>query len=65
VNVATLLACVVPQHDSRPETTQASAFSRKVIVNVAADFTSVVPAGRLVRFHDGCKIRRYIHKFVS
>jgi hypothetical protein len=31
-------------------------------VNVTTDFTSVVPTGRFVRFHDGCKIRRYIHK---
>jgi hypothetical protein len=31
-------------------------------VNVAADFTSVVETHKPLGGHDGCEIRRYIHK---
>jgi aspartate/methionine/tyrosine aminotransferase len=34
-------------------------------VNGATDFTSVVASKRLVRLHDGRKVRRYIHEKVS
>ena len=43
-------------------TTDVSASSRKVVVNGAADFTSVVVSQQLVCFHDGWKIRRSIHE---
>ena len=62
-NQATLLgmlACVIREWSGG-----LYASSRKVLVNGAADFLSVVLAERLVRSDDGWKIRRSIHQFVS
>jgi hypothetical protein len=40
-------------------------FQRKVVVNGAADFTSVVETHKPLGDHDGCKIRRSIHNKVA
>jgi len=43
----------------------ASAFSTDLLVNGAADFPSVVETPMPLGEHDGWKIRRSIHQFVS